>query len=163
MTAILLLDTSSSMTTAIGSRRRIDVLADVLSSVLSTNPSVRLFSFNSTITELIEPATNLPEPGGSTALHRAIDYVASLQPALLIVISDGEPDDARAALAAAGNLNCVIETFYCGDETNRAAIGFLRDLALCSRGGVGRLKIADLTKPKLLADDIRLLLAGPVL
>jgi hypothetical protein len=94
-------------------------------------------------------------------LHLAIAHIAPLQPSPLIVLSDGEPDDARAALAAAGALNCVIQTFYCGDETNRAAISFLRDLALCSRGGVGRLRIGNLARPEQLAADLRPLLMGP--
>ena len=91
----------------------------------------------------------------------AIEQVASLHPNPLIVISDGEPDDARAALDAVISLGCVIQTFYCGDETNRAAISFLRDLALRSRGGIGRMRIGNLAKPEQLAADLRPLLAGP--
>jgi hypothetical protein len=167
MTAsVILLDTSGSMNEPVGARRRIDVLADILASVLPSTPGVRLFSFNSVVTELIEAVTehgvSLPSPQGSTALHHAIEQIAPLQPNPLVVISDGEPDDARATLAAASRLSCIIQTFYCGDESNRAAVSFLRDLALCSRGGVGRLGIGDLTRPERLAGDIRLLLAGPV-
>jgi len=162
---LILLDTSSSMTSPVGSRRRIDVLADILTSVLPATPNVRLFSFNTVVTELehaiTEHGIHLPEPEGSTALHRAIAQVAALHPNPLIVISDGEPDDARAALDAASSLGCVIQTFYCGDETNRAAISFLRDLALCSRGGIGRMRIGNLANPEQLAADLRPLLAGP--
>jgi hypothetical protein len=162
---LILLDTSSSMALPVGSRRRIDVLAEILASVLPATPAVRLFSFNSAVTELdnavSEHGIHLPEPDGSTGLDHAIEHIASLHPNPLIVISDGEPDDARAALDAAGGLNCVIQTFYCGDESNRAAIAFLRDLALCSRGGVGRLRIGNLAKPEQVATDLRPLLAGP--
>jgi hypothetical protein len=162
---LILLDTSSSMTSPVGSRRRIDVLAEILASVLPATPNVRLFSFNSVVTELEHAVTehgiHLPEPEGSTALDRAIAQVAPLRPNLLIVISDGEPNEARAALDAACGLGCVIQTFYCGDESNRAAISFLRDLALCSRGGIGRMRIGNLAKPEQLAADLRPLLAGP--
>jgi hypothetical protein len=165
MSALLLLDTSSSMTSPVGAKRRIDVLAEILTAVLPATPNVRLFSFNTVVTELEHAVTehgiHLPEPSGSTALHRAIVQVASLHPSPLIVISDGEPDDARAALDAACSLGCVIQTFYCGDETNRAAISFLRDLALCSRGGIGRMRIGNLATPEQLAADLRPLLAGP--
>jgi hypothetical protein len=93
MSAILLLDTSSSMTSPVGSRRRIDVLADILASVLPATPNVRLFSFNSDVTELeyadTEHGIHLPEPAGGTALHRAIAQVAPLRPNPLIVNPDG--------------------------------------------------------------------------
>jgi hypothetical protein len=165
MSAILLLDTSSSMNSLVGGKRRIDVLAEILTSVLPSVLGVRVFSFNSVVTELEHAVTeygiHLPEPDGSTALHRAIAQVASLHPTPLIVISDGEPDDARAALDAACSLGCVIQTFYCGDESNRAAISFLRNLALCSRGGIGRMRLGNLAQPEQLAADLRPLLTGP--
>jgi hypothetical protein len=165
MTPVILLDTSGSMSLPVSTRRRIDVLSDILASVLPSTPGTRLFSFNSICTELLEAITangvHLPQPGGSTALHAALEAVAPLHPNPLLIISDGEPDDSKAALAAASSLHCVIQTFYCGDESNRAAISFLRDLALCSKGGVGRLRIGSLTKPEQLADAIRLLLRGP--
>ena len=80
MSAILLLDTSSSMNALGGGKRRIDVLADILASVLPATPNVRLFSFNSAVIELEHAVTahgvHLPEPEGSTALHRPIEQVA---------------------------------------------------------------------------------------
>jgi hypothetical protein len=153
------------MVSPVGARRRIDVLAEILTTVMPTVSTVRIFAFSSTVIELEnvvgEQGVHLPDPDGSTALHRAIEHVAPLHPSPLIVISDGEPDDARAALDAACGLRCVIQTFYCGDETNRAAIAFLRDLALCSRGGVGRMRIGNLAKPEQLVADLRPLLTGP--
>jgi hypothetical protein len=94
-------------------------------------------------------------------VHLALDYVLRLSPRRVIVISDGEPADAHATLASARALNCIISTFYCGDEDNRRAIAFLKQLALCSRGGVGRPVIADLRKPEKLIGELRLLLSGP--
>jgi hypothetical protein len=141
------------------------VLDEILTTVLPTVSKVRIFAFSSTVIELKnavgDQGVHLADPGGSTALHRAIEHVAPLRPSPLIVISDGEPDDARAALDAACGLHCVIQTFYCGDETNRGAIAFLRDLALCSRGGVGRMRIGNLAKPEQLAADLRPLITAP--
>jgi hypothetical protein len=80
----------------------------------------------------------------------------------VIVISDRQPDNPGSALASARALGCVISTFYCGEESGRAAIAFMKQLALCSRGGVGRPQIADLRKPEKLAGQLQLLLSGPV-
>jgi hypothetical protein len=165
MGRILLLDTSGSMVTPVGSRRRIDVLADILAAVFPALPDTRLFGFGSTTTELVDAVTehgiNLPEPAGSTALHLALEAMMPLKPNPLVIISDGEPDDAHAAIAQARLLGCVITTYYVGDESDRAATAFLRDLSLCSRGGVGRASRGDLLKPEQLAADIRLRLTGP--
>lgn len=141
-----------------GGRRRIDILSDILKNVLL--PGMRPFAFSDSVTTL-EPGQKLPEPCGGTDLQMALDFVRTLSPHHVIVISDGEPNDKPAALTSARTLNCVISTFYCGDESNRAAIAFLKQLALCSRGGVGRPVIADLRKPEKLTADLRLLLAGP--
>lgn len=108
-----------------------------------------------------EPDSPLPEPSGGTDMSLALDYVARLAPRHAIVISDGGPSDPKATLASARALNCVISTFYCGEETNRSAIAFLKQLALCSRGGVGRPMIADLCKPEKLTAELRLLPTGP--
>jgi hypothetical protein len=165
MSDVILLDTSGSMAAPVGTRRRIDILGDILAAVLPTAPGTRLLSFNSITTELdnavTEQGMNLPEPGGGTALDGALAYVSPLNPRRLIVISDGEPDDPRAAIAAGRALGCVIHTYYCGDDGNRAAIAFLRNLALCSKGGIGRAQVGDLTEPARITSEIRHLLTGP--
>jgi hypothetical protein len=156
----ILLDVSESMNTPVaGGQRRIDQLAAILKNVVTSG--VRLVAFNDSITAL-EPGQQLPEPSGSTALHLAFDHALQMSPRHVILISDGQPDAPKAAIASAGTLGCVISTFYCGEETNREAIAFLKQLALCSRGGVGRPQIADLHKPEKLTGELRLLLAGPV-
>jgi hypothetical protein len=157
--ATILLDVSESMNTPVmGGQRRVDLLSTILKNVMM--PGVRLVAFNDSVIAL-EPGQQLPEPGGSTALHLALDHVSRMSPRHVIIISDGQPDDERAAIAAARALSCVISTFYCDDETNRAAIAFLKQLALCSRGGVGRPQIADLHRPEKLTGELRLLLTGP--
>lgn len=158
---IVLVDTSSSMAIPIlGGQRRIDVLSAILTNISSSLPDMRLFAFNDYLTGL-EPGQKLPEPNGGTDLQMALDFVLQLSPRGVIVISDGEPADAKAALTSARTLNCVISTFYCGDESNRAAVAFLKQLALCSRGGIGRPMIADLRQPEKLTSELRLLLAAP--
>jgi hypothetical protein len=162
---IVLLDTSTSMAEPIGNRRRIDVLEDILRQVLPSTPGVRLFGFSSAVTELegavAEHGVHLPEPGGGTALHLAIQHVAALRPSRLIVISDGEPDDADAALAAARELGCEIVSYFAGDERNHAAVAFLRALAWCSADGLGHAAVTDLRDPRRLETELRLLLTGP--
>jgi hypothetical protein len=159
--SVVLLDTSTSMAEPIGSRRRIDVLADILHQVLPATLGVRLFAFSSAVRE-IERHAPLPEPEGGTALHLALAHAASLAPARVVVISDGEPDDADAALAAARELGCEIITYFAGDERNHAAVAVLRALAWCSADGLGHAAVADLRAPDRLAGELRLLLTGPV-
>ena len=109
-----------------------------------------------------EHGINLPEPSGGTFLAEALGEIAPLHPKQLLVLTDGEPQDERAALSAAKALNCVIHARFIGDESNRAAVAFCRNLSLCSKGGVGRALVSDLRQPAQLTSDIkRLLLTGP--
>jgi len=155
MTTVILLDTSGSMAWTVGTRRRIDVLADILKAI-PPRSDVRRVSFNSVVTEI---DNDLPEPGGGTALADALTFAATTNPDHVIVISDGEPDNAEEAIAAARKLGpCRIETYFCGDEAHHEAIAFLRALAWCSADGLGVAAIADLTQPQRLAEDLRLAL-----
>ena len=156
---VILLDVSQSMDTPVrNNQRRIDLLSDILRNVVT--PQMQLIAFNHAVVSL-EPGEPVPEPEGSTALHLALDHALRASPKRVIVVSDGHPDDPDAAIASACALNCVISTFYCGEETDRHAVSFMKRLALCSRGGVGRPQIADLRSPELAAGKLRLLLAGP--
>ncbi len=159
---LVLLDTSGSMGELAGARRRIDVLAAVLQQVLPGAPGARLFAFDSIVREL-DGASRLPEPAGGTALHVALGALAPLQPQLVIIVSDGEPDDAEAALAAARDLHCQIATHFVGDERDHAAVAFVRALAWCSTDGMGQTAICDLRRPERLAHNLRRLLTGPAM
>ncbi len=162
MNSVVLVDTSSSMCEPVGSRvrRRIDVLRDILEAVLPVTPAARLIAFDSIVRE-IDGAAALPEPSGGTMLHNALDFIAPLHPQQLILISDGEPQDAEAALTAARKLHCVIRTYFCGDERNHAAIAFLRALSWRSSDGFGQAVVSDLRKPEKLAGALRLALTAP--
>jgi hypothetical protein len=142
-----------------GGKRRIDVLADILRVVLPVEPEARLIAFSDTVVEIATPS-ELPQPNGSTALHAALQYAAPLNPRRLIIISDGEPDDRGAALRAARAFHCRIDSFHAGDEDDRGAISFLRNLSLMGAPG-GRASVTDLRHPDRLAGALRLLLAAP--
>jgi hypothetical protein len=103
----------------------------------------------------------LPEPEGGTNLAGALIHIRPLRPRRVIVISDGEPNDPEAALAAARALATHVASYFCGDENNFAAIAFLRALSWCSADGVGQARVADLRHPERLAAELRLLLTGP--
>jgi predicted metal-dependent peptidase len=107
--ALVVLDRSGSMAGTNDSRRSIDLAGEMLSRLLIECPNVRIIAFGSTVEELTGlepgPGLRLPEPGGSTALHLAFDCIAaSKRPGRIVVITDGMPDDAEAALIAARRL-----------------------------------------------------------
>ncbi|HLK50590.1 MAG TPA: hypothetical protein VKT49_20760 [Bryobacteraceae bacterium] len=66
---------------------------------------------------------------GSTDLAGGFRFIEGWPPRQTIVISDGLPDDARAAAAITGS----IDTIYCGHDGD-AAIEFLRRLSRDSGG-----------------------------
>jgi hypothetical protein len=157
---IVLLDTSGSMVELSGVQRRIDALRAILCTVLPDVPGSRLFAFDSVVRELDGPDA-IPEPGGGTMLAEALEHIAPLHPARVIIVSDGEPHSAAAALNDARALNCFIATYYCGDEDNHAAVAFLRALSWCSTDGLGHAAVSDLRKPERLEAELRLALTGP--
>lgn len=170
MNPFILIDTSGSMGTPViqaQMRPRIELLRDVLQIVLHEHSKARLFAFSSEPRELegFEQTHGLvlPEPDGSTALHLALAYVGARRPmSRLIVMSDGVADDPAAALAAVRELApLTIDALHIGDETDRNAIGFMRKLSLAGGTGRGRYGVRDLSKPGLLAAEIRLMLTGP--
>jgi Mg-chelatase subunit ChlD len=158
---VIIVDVSGSMDRPVTpDKRRIDVLRDVLARVLPAASGTRIIAFSAGVLPL-EPGEPIPEPAGSTALHLALEHARRARPQHVIVISDGAPDDKQAAINAARALQCRIDAYFCGGEDDRAGLAFMRVLALCSRGGVGRAALADLRRPGTLASGLRLLLAGP--
>jgi hypothetical protein len=103
----------------------------------------RLFAFESTVTE-IESPEQLPVPQGGTALHLALERAAELCPGEVVVISDGAPNDAEAALAAARKLPGVVQAIFVGDEVrNREAVQFMTRLARENGGRVITRRLSD--------------------
>lgn len=164
----LLLDVSGSMAYPVGNRQRIEVAADVLRLSLNRTPGARVVLFNTYAYELVglDPSARslkLPEAEGGTALHLGLDLIGTMtpKPMRIVLISDGLPDDAEAALRSARALApCEISAFHVGDDGDRIAAGFLKELALA--GGLpGKSGVRSLTDPATLADEIGGLLAGP--
>lgn len=144
-------DVSGSMSEAAGpGKRRIDVLREALSLTLP-DTGARVIAFSSTA-RLVEGAT-LPDPSGGTALHRAISLAASLGMRRLLVMSDGQPDDAGAALLAAREFGGPVDVIYCGPDNDLTAKEFMARLAQQSGGqSVNRSYAAG---PRLIAQDIK--------
>lgn len=131
--AIALCDVSASMTErdAPGGQRRIDALNEILRLLQAENPTLRLIAFSDAARYAALP---LPHPGGSTALHDALDFAAPIASgAAVALISDGEPDDEAAALAAARRFPAAVNVFYCGPEGGPGQ-DFLRRLAQATGG-----------------------------
>ena len=133
---IVLIDVSGSMDTrdAPGGRIRYDAACDELAKLQAGHPGkVGVIAFSTT--PQFCPGGKPPFLSGGTNLADALDY-AHLVNGLcnLVVISDGEPNDEQAALAAARRFTeSAISTVYVGPEGG-AGQAFLRRLAAASGG-----------------------------
>ncbi len=74
------------------------------------------------------------EPGGGTDLACGLEVCAKLLPANTVVISDGEPNNHEAALAAARECPGVINMVYVGPDGNTKAIEFMNKLVRIGAG-----------------------------
>lgn len=74
--------------------------------------------------------------GGGTDLAAALKFakVADVPSMRFIVISDGQPDDPRAALKVAHSYAARIDVIYCGPESHPTGREFLERLAKASGG-----------------------------
>ena len=104
----------------------------------------------------------LPPPAGGTALTEAIETAAAFHPQLLLVLSDGMPNDPRqrpGRRAAAGRR---VVTIFCGNPADYGAALFMQRLGWCSNDGLGEHLLANLRQPERLEGELRrLLLGGP--
>lgn len=140
---LILADVSGSMSSlAWGGRQKIDVLREAITYVRENTPSI-LITFSSTVQENVY---EIPQPGGNTALHLALESALKYSPKTTLVISDGQPDDPSEALRQTHYLTGVINTLYVGPDTDQTAIRFMNDLA---RSGCGVYQKADLTNQKV--------------
>lgn len=145
---VILCDTSGSM---IG--RRIERLKEQLGAILKDSPA-RLAAF-STGFAWIESVDRLPAPDGSTRLAEALEQVAKAWPTSVLVISDGEPNDPDAAIAAASLIPGVIHTLFVGDDDKRG-VAFMSRLA---RAGGGNFAHRSLDRNVQIGDAVRSMLA----
>lgn len=130
--AVILADISASMgAPAWGGQRKIDVLREAVAGALQQS-AARLFVFSSAVREV----QGIPEPEHNTNLAQALDDVRKLNPGVTLVISDGQPDNESAALAAARQFRGAIDVLYIGPEGDRRAIDFMKRLAAAAGGNV---------------------------
>lgn len=133
---IVLVDVSGSMqaTDAPGGAMRYDAACRELATLQASHPGkLGVIAFSTS--PVFCPGGQPPGLFGGTDLAAALDY-AHLVDGLcaLVVISDGEPNDQSAALAAAARYTqSDISTVYVGPEGGAGA-AFLRTLAAASRG-----------------------------
>ena len=129
---VILADISASMgSSAWGDQRKIDVLREAVAGARQQRDA-RLFAFSGSVREV----TTIPEPENNTNLAGALEHVLPLDPGAVLVISDGQPDNAERALAVAARFRGAIDVLYVGPESDHAAIAFMRRLAGAAGGDV---------------------------
>ena len=139
---VVLADVSGSMASpAWSGRTKHSVLRDAIAATAQAGRH-ELMAFAGGVTPSIS-AAELPPPGGGTALHLALQAAIGRDPGRILVISDGEPDDEQAALAAATQFGGVVDVLYIGPDANAAAMAFLRRLA---RAGHGQYQGSDIAR-----------------
>lgn len=156
---VVLADVSGSMQELAGQRAKHQLLQEALDSVLPQVAGAHVVAFNA-YPVVLPPAAPLPYPAGGTALDLALDAARGLQPGRTIVISDGQPNDEHAALAAADRCPGRIDVIYVGPDCDEVAIAFMRRLA---RTGGGIMVVHDLRRRHqlALASTVRTVLALP--
>ena len=157
--SVVIVDTSGSMSDrdARGGKSRYDVACEELRNLQANNPGKILVISFSTNAQLCLGGVPFYE-GGSTNLDGALRFAKQydIPGTAFFVISDGRPDDERAALEVAAQYQGVINTIFVGPESDRFGRDFLARLA---EKGSGKTVLAE--KANLLASHIeRLLLKG---
>lgn len=153
---VILIDCSRSMGEVCCGSRKIDTLKEAL---VGQKQDAILIAFSTGAKE-IPNAGSVPAPGGSTELHFGLRLAGYYNPRHTLVISDGEPDDAQTALLEVDQVTGTISTLFIGDDNNKEAIAFMRELA---RRGCGVASVCDLHRTgnqPLLRSQIKALLPG---
>lgn len=152
---VILVDTSGSMGSADsrGGRTRYDVACEELAALQAAMPGkIAVLSFSDRT--MFCPDGKPFNQGGGTDLAGALEFahVADVPEIRFIVISDGEPDNAPAALAEAKKYRARIDTIFVGPEGG-AGRKFLEQLAAASGG-----QVITADRAKALADSAKRLL-----
>ncbi|CAN5908074.1 hypothetical protein BH24DEI2_BH24DEI2_27260 [soil metagenome] len=145
---LILADVSASMAERVGADAtslngacsKHELLKEVLANVL--RPGDGLIAFAGKPLRLAT-AADLPAPLGGTALELALSEAVVSQPSVTLVISDGQPRHAEAALTEAGKLKGIVNVVYCGPDDDAEALAFMHRLA--AQGG-GRCWVYDLRR-----------------
>ena len=125
-----------SATDSRGGHSRYDIAIEELQKLQAHMPGrIAVISFSSTV--MFCPAGTPTNLYGGTNLAGALDFakVADVPGMRFVVISDGIPDDERAALAVARRYKNRIDTVYVGPEgDDEGGAAFLRKLSAASGG-----------------------------
>ncbi len=117
---VVLLDISGSMCLVVDTRRKVDILREVMKKI-GSGFETWCFSTNCVKTAYI------PEPDGSTDLEKAFLAVGKGMSSLLLV-SDGLPDEPISALQRAREIVCAVDVIYIGKPGDEGE-AFMRCLA----------------------------------
>lgn len=134
---VVLVDTSGSMGTcdAVGKQSRYDAACRELASLQANLPGkLAVLSFSDVV--IFCPNGQPINLHSSTNLAGALRFakVADVADMRFIVVSDGEPDDASAALTVARTYTNRIDVIYIGSELSKYGQDFLNELARASGG-----------------------------
>lgn len=155
---VILADVSHSMNApAWGALRKIDVLRDAVAGAMTRNPQCRLIVFSETAREV----SAIPEPEANTDLVAGLEAARAHDPGVLLLISDGQPDDPRGALRVAESWRGAIDVLYVGPDTDAAAIDFMRRLARSAGGDMRTNDIGSSAGAKQLAQSVAGMLPSP--
>ncbi len=153
---LAIIDVSSSMSIddSRGNRTRYDVAVEELAIIQKKYAGqVAVIAFSDKA--IFYPGGVPALLGGGTDLAEALRVASTFDHVPFIVISDGEPDDANAALAIAATIKSPISTIYVGPETRSHGRAFLSRLASQHRG-----QAYTAARAIALADKVQLLLEG---
>jgi hypothetical protein len=137
--AVVIIDTSASMNatdTATG-RSRYEQACKELETLQASMPGkIAVISFSSTNEAKFCPGGIPHKYEGRTDVAGALTFakLADVSGMRFVLISDGEPDDAAAALAVARTYTSRIDTIFVGDERRPTGRDFLKQLATASGG-----------------------------
>jgi hypothetical protein len=133
---VIIGDVSGSMLDKINAieKSKFDVMRDCMLRVVSKLDRAAVILFASqaqrvtTFDAITENAPSYARLGGGTNLAGALRAAAKLNPEHIVVISDGQPNNAQAALDTARTMLCRIDVYYCGNGASHE-VQFCRDLA----------------------------------
>lgn len=130
---ILLLDTSGSMSGDVTrGESKIEILWSIVQQLRAQAIPFRTAEFNNECNW--SDGVAMPRPSGSTALASALEYVASVSPQQITLVTDGYPNNPEAALEVASLLQCKINVLYVGPSSDYRAIDFCQRLAAACGG-----------------------------
>ena len=144
---VILLDVSGSMDAkdARGDRRRYDIACDEMTRLQADLPG-RCAVIGFSAYPEFAPNGKPRFQAGTTDLAKALQFAkaADVGGVRFVIISDGQPDSEREALAAAAKFQGRIDCIYIGPEGDRQGRDFLDQLANAHGGTADTVKVHQL-------------------